>query len=77
MIRDNRITAQTLRKGIRNTIWPTGRLETVHHNPEIILDGAHNPEAAERLACHIKKYYPNKTVCLIIGMMKDKDMSAP
>lgn len=74
MIRDNRITAQTLRKGIRNTIWP-GRLETVHHNPEIILDGAHNPEAAERLACHIKKYYPDKTVCLIIGMMKDKDMS--
>lgn len=74
IIRDNRITEENIKSGIRKTIWP-GRLETVHQNPEIILDGAHNPEAAERLASHIKKYYPDRPVCLIIGMMKDKDMS--
>lgn len=52
-----------------------GRLEVVSEKPFIILDSAHNPEAARRLSVSLKELFPNKKITMIIGIMKDKDIA--
>ncbi len=42
------ISVSCFREGIARASHP-GRFETVSHNPLVLLDGAHNPEAMERL----------------------------
>lgn len=71
---DSRINELALHIGVANTVWP-GRLERIHQNPDIILDGAHNPNGAEALRKALDKYYPMQRVNFIFGMMGDKDMS--
>lgn len=51
-----------------------GRLEWVSRTPPIIIDSAHNPEAANTLAESIKELFYEKKIILIIGIMKDKDL---
>ncbi|BDC51454.1 bifunctional folylpolyglutamate synthase/dihydrofolate synthase [Bryobacterales bacterium F-183] len=58
--------------GISNTVWP-GRLERVARDPDIILDGAHNPAGAKALAEYITTYFKGRRkVHLIYGTMRDK-----
>jgi dihydrofolate synthase / folylpolyglutamate synthase len=57
--------------GIADTVWP-GRLEQVATNPEIILDGAHNPAGAKALAAYIERFYAGREIWLIYGTMRDK-----
>ena len=45
---DDRINELALHIGVANTIWP-GRLERISQNPDVILDGAHNPAGADAL----------------------------
>ncbi|MBI4837570.1 MAG: hypothetical protein HY806_00125 [Nitrospirae bacterium] len=51
-----------------------GRLERVLQTPPVILDGAHNPEAAKSLASAIKELFPGKKIITVTGIMKDKDI---
>ncbi len=51
-----------------------GRLEWVSQRPPIILDTAHNPEAANTLTDSIKDIFPDKRIILVIGIMNDKDI---
>ena len=71
---DDRINELALHIGVANTLWP-GRLERIHKHPDIILDGAHNPNGAEALRKALDKYYPGQRVQFVFGMMGDKDMS--
>jgi dihydrofolate synthase / folylpolyglutamate synthase len=57
--------------GISAARWP-GRLERVSEQPEIILDGAHNPAGARALAAYIGRFYAGRRVRLIFGTMRDK-----
>ena len=57
--------------GIARTKWP-GRLERISEHPEIILDGAHNPGGARALAEHLRRFYADRPICLVYGMMRDK-----
>ena len=41
-------------------------------DPEIILDGAHNPAGARALAAYIDRFYADRRVRLIYGAMRDK-----
>ncbi len=70
-----RINEVALHLGAAHTIWP-GRLERIGRCPDIILDGAHNPNGAEALRKALDKYYSGKKVCFVFGMMGDKDMSS-
>ncbi|WP_027358317.1 bifunctional folylpolyglutamate synthase/dihydrofolate synthase [Desulforegula conservatrix] len=72
ILKDQRITKNSIRNGLKLVSWP-GRLEYVSKNPFIILDGAHNPEATEKLCTYLKTMHRDKPVLFIIGMMKDKD----
>jgi dihydrofolate synthase/folylpolyglutamate synthase len=56
-------------------VWE-GRLETVGRNPVVLLDGAHNPAAADVLAQYLRAYrirHPTTRIVLVFGMMRDKD----
>ncbi len=70
---DPRITERHLHLGAAHTRWP-GRLEKIASAPDVILDGAHNPNGALALRAALDKFYPGKKVHFIFGMMGDKDM---
>ena len=65
------IAPDDIRRGMAQTVWP-GRLERVSANPEIILDGAHNPAGARALAAYLDRFYDPARVWLIYGAMRDK-----
>jgi dihydrofolate synthase/folylpolyglutamate synthase len=65
------VAPDAIRRGIAQTRWP-GRLERVAVNPEIILDGAHNPASARALAEYLDRFYEPRRVWLIYGAMRDK-----
>lgn len=61
----------SLRKGLLNTTWP-GRLEIVHHDPLILIDGAHNIDGITRICEFIKGLDYNKKRA-IVSISKDKE----
>jgi dihydrofolate synthase/folylpolyglutamate synthase len=65
------IPNSAIEAGIANSQWP-GRLEHISDNPEIILDGAHNPAGACALASYVQRFYANRRIRLIYGAMRDK-----
>jgi dihydrofolate synthase/folylpolyglutamate synthase len=58
-------------KGIESAIWP-GRLEQISPNPDILLDGAHNPAGARALARYLERFYAGRKIWMIFGAMRDK-----
>jgi dihydrofolate synthase/folylpolyglutamate synthase len=57
--------------GIKEARWP-GRIEHVSPNPDIILDGAHNPAGARALARYLERFYRGRRIWLVYGAMRDK-----
>ncbi|MEW6600069.1 MAG: folylpolyglutamate synthase/dihydrofolate synthase family protein [Nitrospirota bacterium] len=51
-----------------------GRLEWASQNPPILIDCAHNQDAAESLAASVKRLFSNKKIIIIAGIMADKDI---
>ena len=41
--------------------------------PFFIVDGAHNEDAAKKLAASIRFYFTNKKIIYIMGILKDKE----
>lgn len=66
------LDAERVRTGLKKARWE-GRFECVCHTPKLILDGAHNPAAAEQLALSIQKHFTNCKIIYIIGVLADKD----
>ena len=64
-----------LRKGMAGARWPA-RLEKLEDSPLIILDSAHNPAAMAALAESMLELFPNRRIVSVVGMLKDKDVSA-
>lgn len=62
-----------IRTGLANARWP-GRFELVNKEPAIIVDGGHNAQGALALANNLQRYFPNKKVVFIMGILVDKDM---
>lgn len=62
---------RTIEDGIASARWP-GRLEQVSQQPEILIDGAHNPAGARALAAYLDRFYSLRRVRMIYGAMRDK-----
>ena len=60
--------------GIAKTCWP-GRLERVSEQPEIILDGAHNPAGTRALTKYIRRFYSGRHIWMVYGVMRDKEVA--
>jgi dihydrofolate synthase/folylpolyglutamate synthase len=65
------ISAAAIVKGIEHARWP-GRLECIATNPDIILDGAHNPAGARALASYIARFFRSEPIRIVYGAMRDK-----
>jgi dihydrofolate synthase / folylpolyglutamate synthase len=66
---------ESVLEGLRTVSWE-GRLETIDEAPRVLLDGAHNPAAADVLARYLADYaarYPTARIIFVWGMMRDKD----
>jgi dihydrofolate synthase/folylpolyglutamate synthase len=65
------LSAPAIAAGIARTKWP-GRLERIRSNPDVILDGAHNPAGAKALAAYIREFFSGQPVRIVYGAMRDK-----
>ena len=72
--KDGSIDEAAMLRGMDAARWP-GRLERIHRNPDIILDGAHNPSGVTVLRKALDEYYPGARRIYVFGMMADKDVS--
>lgn len=66
------INKQSVKEALIMCRW-SGRFEVVSHNPYVIVDGAHNPDAARMLKYSLNAYFPGEKFIYIIGVFKDKD----
>lgn len=69
------LSFENIRTGLAETRWP-GRLEVVSENPKVILDGAHNLNAAKELGKYLKTELAGRRITLIIGILDDKPYTA-
>ena len=60
-------------RGLAQTNWP-GRLQIVRRQPLIVVDGAHNPDAARTLRESLWQYFDFERAILVIGTSDDKDI---
>ncbi|TWI77437.1 dihydrofolate synthase/folylpolyglutamate synthase [Desulfobotulus alkaliphilus] len=63
-----------IHKGLADRRWPA-RIQQLGTEPDVILDGAHNPEAAMALAAYLRERTPEPRV-LVFGVLEDKDAKA-
>lgn len=66
------IPDEAVYQGLAQTRWP-GRMEVLQKEPLVLLDGAHNPDAAEKLAASLENYFTNKQFLYIMGVLADKE----
>ncbi len=68
-----RISDEDIAQGIAGTVWP-GRIEKLLSNPDLYLDGAHNPSAARELAAFWEENFAGRKIYLLYGALRDKAM---
>ena len=61
------------REALASVHWP-GRMEVVAHTPTIMLDGAHNPAAAEALAAALREFFLWDRLHLVISVSGNKNL---
>lgn len=66
------VPEEKLREGLLQTRCP-GRFDVLAKRPLFIADGAHNEDAAKKLAESIRFYFTNRKIIYIMGMLKDKE----
>lgn len=66
------VTVTHVRTGLRKARLP-GRFETICKSPRMIIDGAHNEDAARKLKDTIENCFTNEEITYIIGVLADKE----
>jgi dihydrofolate synthase/folylpolyglutamate synthase len=63
-------------RGIEKTFLP-GRFQvTCVQNRTVIFDVGHNPNAAEQLVKTLETRFTGQSICIVTGIMKDKDITS-
>src|SRR5262249_43675917 len=57
--------------GIATAVWP-GRIEMVRAQPDIVVDGAHNPSSARELSAFLAENFSGRRIVMIFGALRDK-----
>jgi dihydrofolate synthase/folylpolyglutamate synthase len=68
------VTAQDIRRGL-SEVEIAGRCQVLPGRPQIVLDVAHNPQAAAALAASLGDMGFARTTWAVFGMMADKDIA--
>jgi dihydrofolate synthase/folylpolyglutamate synthase len=66
---------RAIQKSILAMLWP-GRMEEISRRPLVVMDGAHNPDAARALLNSLKSRYPNKHWIVLSGFLSDKNYTS-
>jgi len=67
------VSDTSIKSGLKD-IHLKGRLEWVSQKPPILIDCAHNPDAARSLAVSVRRLFKDKKIILVAGIMADKDI---
>lgn len=70
-VEGERLTRDGIRDSLGNTTWP-GRFQVI--DERVVLDGAHNPEAAEVLRATWQEKFSGEKAHLIFGAAESKDV---
>jgi len=65
---------ETLRKGMKAVHWPA-RIQTIGHNPTIIVDGAHNTDSMYKLLQTLRSTFSSHRLIIVLSMNRDKDLT--
>ncbi|WP_121821858.1 dihydropteroate synthase [Halostella salina] len=65
------VDGEMIARGLRGAHWP-GRFEVIDDSPTVVLDGAHNPAACERLAETLAEF-DYDDLYVVVGAMHEKD----
>ncbi len=67
------VSYEATQNGLANVVWP-GRMEVIRREPDVILDGAHNPHGARALVRSLKALYgEDAKLTFVYVSMTDKD----
>ena len=69
------ISRDNIKEGLKNAVNPA-RLETLHDDPLVVLDGAHNPNGIEALKKAIDRFLGGRKIVCMMGMLADKDIDS-
>jgi len=68
------ISPDNIAQGLAQTSWP-GRLQILHRQPLLVVDGAHNPDSALKLRQSLEQYFKFDRAILVLGASLDKDVA--
>lgn len=66
------ISADDFEDGLTHARIP-GRLETMQHDPLVVLDGAHNPQKVTALSAWWQRIHPGTKPVIVAGFLESKD----
>lgn len=69
------ISDKAVQQAIRITQVP-GRMQSICQQPQVILDVAHNEDAAKAVVAGIQRINADKPVHVVLGMLADKEVQA-
>lgn len=69
------VAETAVRAGLASASAP-GRFQYIGHAPDVVLDVAHNPEAARALAAALRERPVAGRTLAVVGMLNDKDAGA-
>jgi len=72
--REINISRDSIINGLVRVSWP-GRFQILSHRPLVVVDGAHNPDSAQKLKQSLEQYFRPDRAILIIGVSSDKDIA--
>lgn len=72
-LRGWQISDRAIAQGMSQVIWP-GRLQKSQwQGHPLLIDGAHNVDAAKSLRAYLDTAYPNRSVTWLMGLLQTKD----
>ncbi|MHC5268252.1 bifunctional folylpolyglutamate synthase/dihydrofolate synthase [Enterococcus sp. LJL98] len=72
-LNDLPVFPEMIRKGLAKTAWPA-RMERIQEEPLVILDGAHNVHAMQRLVENMQKTFANRRIYILFSALETKDI---
>jgi dihydrofolate synthase/folylpolyglutamate synthase len=67
------LPAESIAQGLAKIEWP-GRFQVLRRNPPLVVDGAHNIDAARSLKKALKQYFDFEKAILVMGASDDKNI---
>lgn len=70
------VCSDAIRQGFAALSWP-GRMELLRTaaGVPVLLDAAHNPAKCSALAGAVRRYFPDRRILLVLGVLADKEVS--